>query len=698
MADLVDFTIANPGSGDEAVIFVTSDPTLNKLVFTIVFHGDAPVTFKGGAPVEESKITPQGPTSFYFTVSSVLTPAEFAAMTVECPAGWQAENLNSWALTPVDDLTVNPGDSFEFQLGNITADGQPGPGSFNIDNWNIPGVVDNGTQLRLSLENLPDKHKRLADFMPISIKGGDTVYIDFDDKGEMPPNTLILRLDNTSNAPLVPSGLPWPNTPVFYLTFVTAGSTPGYGALTTKDRMSDITVSLAADYGTDWTIQDHTQEDPPHWAIFPKSHEILGTGANAIVEFKIAGIVTDFAPGSTNLYLQSSFIPGYDDGCQAWPIVKATPVTFTQQLRASPASGIFYGQPVTLSWATVSATSCSIDPAINGSNSVPTSSDGIVIRPKAPVRYVLTAQGEPGPIESTIDVIPIPKDWKSQAGAGIWDTMGRPVILPDYNQRLWFLAGGPGDLTSYVFSSTDGFDWDFVTDTAGYAPRGDAAGCVFNGKLWLLGGKTRNGVVNEIWNSTDGESWTQVQAGNHWSPRSQLGCASFAGKIWIAGGKDANGTLLGDVWNSSDGINWNQVTATANWPARAAMGMTVFNGLLCVLAGESANGPLADAWQSADGVNWDELGNIVNWQRRSSPNVNVVGGKLYVIGGTDAFGNMISDNNVLNPDGSWAIRAGPGWSGDTLNLGSASFLGAQWFAGGTVGGSANKTVWGYGGQ
>ncbi len=689
------FKIANPTDQDKPVIFVSNDPAVNPLNFTITYSGDGPAKFKGGMLVAESKITPQSPTSFYFTVSSVLSPDEYAAMTVKLPDGWQAKNLGSWVVAPVDDITVNPGDSFQFELRNITADNQPGPGSFNIDNYNVPGVANNGTQLNLSLESPPDNHKRLADYMHISFVNGDTVYIDLGDE-TLPPNTLVLRLDNYSQTPLVPSDMHWPNTPVFYLSFVTASGPPGYGALTTINDMKEISVSLAGDYGTKWTIQDHTQRTPPYWAIYPKSHEILGTGANAIVEFKISGIVTNFAPSSTNLYLLSSFIPGFDDGSQALPISKVSPVQFVKQLCADPSVGSHYGEPISLSWETVAASSVSVEPPINGKSQVEPFSTGTIIHPASAVSYVMTAQGPGGPATSSVNVIPIPSSWDSKQVSGLWHTLGRPVLVPDFKDNLWFYAGGKGDLHSAVFKSPDGFNWSYATNKAAYCPRGDAAGCVHGSRLWLFGGETDAGPVNEIWSSKDGVSWKQSEASGHWGPRSGLGCASFAGKLWIFGGMDGSGKLLNDVWSSPDGVNWAQVTSSATWPARTGMGVATYGGAICIIAGQSDGGPLADGWQTTDGVNWKGFGGNINWQPRSVPNVGMVGENLYVIGGINAQGQSLPDNNIFTPQGNWQLGLGPGWPESALNMSSASFLGALWFAGGTLGGASNSTVWGFG--
>ena len=106
--------------------------------------------------------------------------------------------------------------------------------------------------------------------------------------------------------------------------------------------------------------------------------------------------------------------------------VYVLPVTVAKPLTANPATGYHFGDRVSLSWAFSSAQSCSVDPPINGSASVPVQSDGLLVYPTAAVRYTLTAQGEAGPATTALDVIPIPSGWKSVTGAGGWDTRGRP--------------------------------------------------------------------------------------------------------------------------------------------------------------------------------------------------------------------------------------------------------------------------------
>ncbi len=772
-------TIANTNNG-QSVIYVTQDASKNTLDLTLTYTGDTPITLVGGTPVAEATLPPTGPTSLYFTVSRVLTAAEFAAIVVTPPTGWQVALIDSWVLTPIADIVLQPGASIVFALGGITASGQIGPGSFNVDSYNFPQIADNGVQLPLSLQALPNAHKRLADAMSTAFVGGNQVYIDTDDVNSIPSNTLVLQFDNLTTAPLVPPGTP-PGSPAFYLSFVSAQKGPGYGALTTIDNLKNVRVQLAQDYGTDWQVQDHSQDSPPYWAIIPQSPEILGTQATAIAEFRITRIVTDFPPSSTNLYVQSSGIPGYDDAsitlsiskvvpalaiqnlyaetdnvpsgsvvdldwatfnatrCAISPIdggeakaptqsngfpvpvartttftltayndplgtrtslpvtVNVQPVAVTTQLTATPATGVHYGDQVSLSWAFASAQSCSVAPPINGSTTVPAQSSGTIVYPTAAITYTITAQGQGGPLPTALTLTPIPNGWQDQANAGLWDTFGRPVLVPDFLGQLWFYAGGPEAAKSVVYTTRDGFDWSIMTNTAAFSPRGSAAGCLFANKLWLFGGATLNGqLLDEIWSSADGITWTQVQAGAHWSPRAAHGCVALAGELYVIGGVGADGAPLADVWSSTDGVSWTQVTAAAPWGARSAFGIAAFNDSIVLIAGQGANGPLADAWQSSDGLYWQGFGTRTPWQARSNPNVAAIGSRLYVVGGTNGAGTALADSNSADANGDWQMGVGPNWDASLLNISGAPFLGGMWFAGGAEAGTTNTTIWGYG--
>jgi hypothetical protein len=106
-----------------------------------------------------------------------------------------------------------------------------------------------------------------------------------------------------------------------------------------------------------------------------------------------------------------------------------------------------------------------------------------------------------------------------------------------------------------VWSSPDGLNWTLETKelVKGETIYGSAA-IVFDGKIWMLG-CDRNAVFkSEILTSTDGKKWTAQRA--PWTPRGGIAAAVFNGQIFMTGGKYGGPGIQGqtefvysnDVW------------------------------------------------------------------------------------------------------------------------------------------------------
>ena len=94
------------------------------------------------------------------------------------------------------------------------------------------------------------------------------------------------------------------------------------------------------------------------------------------------------------------------------------------------------------------------------------------------------------------------------------------------------------------------------------------AGVVYKNKMWVFGGQSGSGWVNDVYSSSDGAEWTkETDAG--WSKRSGHAAVVYDNKIWVMGGND-NTSDLQDVW-TYDGSNWNQQTIECNleWDERS---------------------------------------------------------------------------------------------------------------------------------
>lgn len=194
-----------------------------------------------------------------------------------------------------------------------------------------------------------------------------------------------------------------------------------------------------------------------------------------------------------------------------------------------------------------------------------------------------------------------------------------PVV---FNNKLWVIGGsGNGFLYGDVWSSSDGINWTQVLVNAPWGHRGLTNPIVFNNKLWILGGWNDPlgpiTVSNDIWSSPDGITWTQVNVNAPWAPRAAHSSVVFNGKIWVMGGRDFSLTYLNDIWSSPDGINWTQATGNASWSPRFGHTSLVFNGKIYVLGGnDSTIGIKNDVWSSLDGMTWTQVTSSAPWAAR----------------------------------------------------------------------------------
>jgi hypothetical protein len=91
-------------------------------------------------------------------------------------------------------------------------------------------------------------------------------------------------------------------------------------------------------------------------------------------------------------------------------------------------------------------------------------------------------------------------------------------------------------LNNDVWSSTDGLNWEKVTDEIvkgeqlfGYSAQ------VFDNKIWLLGCNRNGQFSSQVLYSSDGKNWLSHTA--PWLPRGGIAATVHRGKIYMTGGK-----------------------------------------------------------------------------------------------------------------------------------------------------------------
>jgi hypothetical protein len=238
------------------------------------------------------------------------------------------------------------------------------------------------------------------------------------------------------------------------------------------------------------------------------------------------------------------------------------------------------------------------------------------------------------------------KNWTQATAHANWKARAWATGIV-YNGLMWVMGGdtetvGNTTFAADVWYSSDGITWVDANSTAPWISKHAAFGCVYNNKMWLMGGENTGGVyTNNIAWTVNGVDWTVITAPG-WSARQQAGCFSYNGKMWVVGGYNGGG-VVSDAWNTSDGLAWTQVSTKLPFGIRyGATGSAIYDSLIWVMGGglqnSSAAPYTADAWYSADGSNWNKMSGTPSWSPRIFSHLLPYNSKLYLIGGLDDVG------------------------------------------------------------
>ena len=245
-------------------------------------------------------------------------------------------------------------------------------------------------------------------------------------------------------------------------------------------------------------------------------------------------------------------------------------------------------------------------------------------------------------------------DWQLH-GHAPWE--GRHTAGYVVHEGAMWIVGGDCNQKHYqndVWRSTDGEHWECVCRAVPWAPRALHHTVLHDGAIWVLGGQTMPGFAPgadetfhaDVWRSTDGVEWECVSEAASWPARGAVGgSAVLDGRIWLLGGgrydtpTTPQRAYWNDVWCSGDGAAWTCLSQAAPWWPRMYQEVAAWDGRLWVLEGwHEEGGNRNDVWHSADGVEWEELSGTP-WAPRHAASVCVHGGALWVVAGN----NMTSD-------------------------------------------------------
>jgi hypothetical protein len=321
-------------------VYITSNPSLNRLTLRLSVATDEAVGFPAGKPLRYGSL-PSGASAIYVFFDGLLANGEVAAIDFSA-RGWSAatfvdpaSTLGYLVLAPDAEVRVAGGGALDLSLDNVLVAESPASGTATVSLAGATGITAAQGDVSLFV-NIADPPKPPDQSLDLEIGFGDpTVYTGHD-------ADLVLHLINPGGEPLVPGGAgSWgAQPPTFQLTLVYGD---GPGALSTLADAHGIVGAIANGYGNVWKpVAAHRQGERPYWTMQPDpggGGMVLGSGEHGTIEFRFSGIRTALPKGLdsaiTLAYVSWSSVPGFRDGARALPITK----------RHGPGIATFYADP-----------------------------------------------------------------------------------------------------------------------------------------------------------------------------------------------------------------------------------------------------------------------------------------------------------------------------------------------------------------
>lgn len=318
--------IGNPTAPN--TIWITTDPTVNRLVLTV--ETDVEASFAAARPVPYPEARGATGSLLYLDLTRLeLSDAEFDAIELT-GTGWAFLKTTAnrrICLAPSDPLTLRPSGSVELHVDRVTLARPPQGASVELTlfSFRVGGVTRGNlpitTRFQASLQVPPD--------------GGEDLHEAI--KLEVPQPILIGSVGEyqgvTNSIRIVLSPGTRPN-PVradartsFALSFVYADEWPGFGAVCTRREAREMRV-LRGQGADGWHISRGGGQESPSWLLTPADGEPI-VPDRGTVELRIEDLVTTLAGGPTLMLVSYSGVPGYKDGSFAVTLHKVPHVQVT---------------------------------------------------------------------------------------------------------------------------------------------------------------------------------------------------------------------------------------------------------------------------------------------------------------------------------------------------------------------------------
>jgi leucine-zipper-like transcriptional regulator 1 len=244
-----------------------------------------------------------------------------------------------------------------------------------------------------------------------------------------------------------------------------------------------------------------------------------------------------------------------------------------------------------------------------------------------------------------------------QPTSSLPERSGYGVVV--HNEKMWIIGGDKPD----VWNSSDGQNWELITDSAAFGPRYGHTTVSFRNRLWIIGGKVNTTTFAKgIWSSNDGRTWT-LEADSSFMHRQYHTAKVFRDRLWIIGGINAsdNEPCLHDIWSSPDGKQWELVSDSSGFPRRYGHGTVVFDNKFWVIGGlydgMNSSAHLHDTWYSTDGKEWHKVSDSTCFAKNIIYSYIAFDNKLWAIGGYSDDGSRGFTDVWFSENGKRWMRA-----------------------------------------
>lgn len=246
--------------------------------------------------------------------------------------------------------------------------------------------------------------------------------------------------------------------------------------------------------------------------------------------------------------------------------------------------------------------------------------------------------------------------------------------LQEFKNSLWILGGSRYD----IWNSSDGLHWNKVIDTAPFGLRFGHSAIVFNGKLFVIGGKGESdSFPADIWSSHDGKRWHRDTIAP-FLQRYYQGATIHDNKLWISGGifKSEIKPVQNDIWYSVNGKEWFRVADSTQFSPRYGHGFISFHDKLYVSGGlydgVSPSVQFKDLWESTNGITWVKQKIPLPFYKSSTYySFFIYDNRIWSIGGYNQQGTAagVFSNLAYSDDGiQWKIARTGNQRGESIAL------------------------------